>query len=253
MKFKVGDIVRGKNKHYGYTNDKMTKGRVETVNVNGSIIGVRILEHPTYNGDTVFSVAACDFELVKPETIVIYQKNETVVAKNTATGEKAVAKCHPDDEFDFKTGATVAFDRLMGREVEKPKFVEKFEEGKTYVFDKEMLAIIHPDYKDNYDYWMNKCDGKVVTVTGELGRIEDYAISPRWCREVEEPKSYNGKVVCVDRGCNSGSLTVGKIYEFIDGYLIDDIGNKRPALHEPIKELYEFNSYTATKFIEVVE
>ena len=30
------------------------------------------------------------------------------------TGEKAVAKCHPDDEFDFNIGAKLAFERLMG-------------------------------------------------------------------------------------------------------------------------------------------
>lgn len=47
-------------------------------------------------------------------TIVIYMKGNQVIALDKATGEKAVAKCHPDDEFDFNIGAKLAFERLMG-------------------------------------------------------------------------------------------------------------------------------------------
>lgn len=34
-----------------------------------------------------------------------------------STGEKAEAKCNPADEFDFRTGAKLAFNRLMGEDV----------------------------------------------------------------------------------------------------------------------------------------
>lgn len=191
-KFKVGDIVAGIGKRYGITSEYMTKGRVTAVREDGKYINVEILEHktmPSFVGHHYPSLESKYFKLVneKPESIVIYQKNETVVAKNTATGEKAIAKCHPDDEFDFKTGATVAFDRLMGREVEKPKFLEKFEKGKTYVFDKTLLAMRHPEYKDNYVSWMNECDGKVVSVSHEThGNIGVFGMFPEWCREVVE-------------------------------------------------------------------
>ncbi|MEE3499779.1 MAG: hypothetical protein VZS12_11840, partial [Ruminococcus bromii] len=45
-----------------------------------------------------------------------------VVAKNTATGKTGVAKCNPADEFDFNTGAKLAFERLINPEPEKPKY-----------------------------------------------------------------------------------------------------------------------------------
>ena len=51
------------------------------------------------------------------ETIVIYRKDNKVVALDKSTGEKAEAKCNPADEFDFRTGAKLAFNRLMGDDV----------------------------------------------------------------------------------------------------------------------------------------
>ena len=49
-------------------------------------------------------------------TIVIYRKDNKVVALDKSTGEKAEANCNPADEFDFRTGAKLAFNRLMGED-----------------------------------------------------------------------------------------------------------------------------------------
>lgn len=59
---------------------------------------------------------------IHPEKIIIYRNGAEVVAKNTATGKTGVAKCSPDDEFDFNTGAKLAFERLINPEPEKPKY-----------------------------------------------------------------------------------------------------------------------------------
>lgn len=58
-------------------------------------------------------------DLVKTqnETIVIYRKDNKVIALDKSTGEKAEASCNPADEFDFRTGAKLAFNRLMGENV----------------------------------------------------------------------------------------------------------------------------------------
>ncbi len=50
-------------------------------------------------------------------TIVIYRNDNKVVALDKSTGEKAEANCNPADEFDFRTGAKLAFNRLMGEDV----------------------------------------------------------------------------------------------------------------------------------------
>ena len=61
-------------------------------------------------------------ERVKPEKIVIYQNGNKVVAKNTANGKTAEARCNPSDDFDFNIGAKLAFERLVNSEPEKPKY-----------------------------------------------------------------------------------------------------------------------------------
>ena len=83
-------------------------------------------------------------ELVKPEKIIIYRNGAEVIAKNTATGKTGVARCNPTGEFDFNTGAKLAFERLTNPEPEKPKYytgkvvcidskTSSFTKGKIYV------------------------------------------------------------------------------------------------------------------------
>lgn len=64
-----------------------------------------------------------------------------------------------------------------------------FEPGKTYVFDAKLcrndLSIMGM-HASVSDVWVNSCDGKVVDVKNSIvGIIDDYRISPDWCREVE--------------------------------------------------------------------
>ena len=65
-------------------------------------------------------------ELIKDETIVIYRKDDKVIALDKRTGKKTEAKCHPDDEFNFETGAKLAFERLL----EEPEKEERYYNGK---------------------------------------------------------------------------------------------------------------------------
>ena len=63
--------------------------------------------------------------------------------------------------------------------------------------------------------------------------------------EKEEPKYFNGKVVCVDKYIG---FTVGKIYEFVDGQCLDDQKTLRPTFSKS-KDLQLFNG----TFIPLVE
>ena len=64
-------------------------------------------------------------EIIKDETIVIYRNDNKVVALDKSTGEKAEAKCNPADEFDFRTGAKLAFNRLIGEDVKSDNGVRE--------------------------------------------------------------------------------------------------------------------------------
>lgn len=130
-KFKVGDRVKVKK---------------DTVTLNIRTVGkfgtVKKLLTDNYYTDNYYSVEFDKFvgghdcngfaknghgwnfvedalDLVKHhnETIVIYRNDNKVVALDKSTGEKAEAKCNPADEFDFRTGAKLAFNRLMNEDV----------------------------------------------------------------------------------------------------------------------------------------
>lgn len=62
---------------------------------------------------------------------------------------------------------------------------------------------------------------------------------------------YNGKVVCIKE---SAGLTVGKIYEFIDGKLKDDDGSLRPCPLSPNERTKSLDKgWASDKFIALVE
>lgn len=48
------------------------------------------------------------------ETIVLYRKDNRVIAFDKSTGEKAETICSPEDTFDFHIGAKLVFQRLLG-------------------------------------------------------------------------------------------------------------------------------------------
>lgn len=114
-KFKVGDKVRVK-KFDKRPSTWNTEGHMD--HLMGQIVEiVRDLGDRFYIWDEEYHrdwiVKRCEIEPVKNECIVIYRKDNEVIALNKATSEKTGARCCPSDEFDFMIGAKLAFDRLM--------------------------------------------------------------------------------------------------------------------------------------------
>lgn len=107
-KFKVGDKVIGNDladEYYGIT-CKGYKGIVTDVLNNGKI---------KVNQYTVLEECFDLFE--EEEKIVITRKGKKTIAKYYVNGEvmeKGLARCCPEDTFDFATGAKIAFDRMFG-------------------------------------------------------------------------------------------------------------------------------------------
>lgn len=105
-KFKIGDKVIGNDladENYGIT-CKGYKGIVTDVLNNGKI---------KVNQYTVLEECFDLFE----EKIIITRKGKKTIAKYYVNGEvmeKGLARCCPEDTFDFATGAKIAFDRMLG-------------------------------------------------------------------------------------------------------------------------------------------
>ena len=106
----------------------------------------------------------CDdmLELVrkKPnECIVIYRKDSEVIAMDKSTGRTGVAKCSPDDEFDFNIGAKLAFERLQEKKYRIVK-QNKYEVGDKVKFVDKWSTGTNEDNFGKHDDFL----GKILTI-----------------------------------------------------------------------------------------
>ncbi len=109
-KFKVG-----KRYKFGYFADNGAV--IEITQINGSTCFYKDVVGKTFGSKSfdINSLFAFKLEEVD-ETIVIYRKDNKVIALDKSTGERTEAKCNPADEFDLRTGAKLAFNRLIGED-----------------------------------------------------------------------------------------------------------------------------------------
>lgn len=175
-------------------------------------------------------------EFEREKTIGVIKRNGNTITVHMGDLH-GTAKCSPDDQFDLYTGCELALRRALGREDEakkapSPMPLKYFEPGKRY-------KVSVRAWKANpvAPSWMMNNDGKEVNVTpGSNAMCAGYIFLPSWCEEIQEPekpvepekpKYYNGKMVCVENG-GFNWWTVGKIYEYKDGIVTADDGDKYP-------------------------
>ena len=72
-----------------------------------------------------------------------------------------------------------------------------------------------------------------------------------WIRDEEKSKYFTGKVVCID--CRNDFLTKGKIYEFKDGFSIDDENDVFPFSNDRVTDIDNLNKRMRSEFIEIKE
>lgn len=165
-KFKVGDRVRGiYGKIKGYkgvvvetntgSHDRTILCRFKNFDGHNGNGVTRRGKYYDYDTSDYWYVLPHDIELIKDETIVIYRKDDKVIALDKRTGEKTEAKCHPDDEFNFETGAKLAFERLLEEQEKEERYYNGkiiftkgdnvFQTGHIYdVVDGKITAPYHP-------------------------------------------------------------------------------------------------------------
>ena len=180
-KFKVGERYTSKlfvDKGAVIEITKISGGTVFYKDVVGESIG---LKH--FQIGSIFSAA-----LEKVDTtIVIYRNDNKVVALDKSTGEKAEANCNPADEFDFRTGAKLAFNRLMGEDVKPDNGVR---EVKRKAKVGEYIKIV-----DAHPYLIPYKNGDVFKVisTSEPGVViekDGTPVTSAWHREYVVLENY---------------------------------------------------------------
>lgn len=112
------------------------------------------------------------------EIIVIYRDGNKTIAMNKTTGEKAEAKCSPEDEFNFGVDAKLALDRLFGApyyDATKYKIVkqDQYKVGdkvviKSATYFKDFLSQIDFKYFFDQKGVLNKYFGKPVTIKKKI-------------------------------------------------------------------------------------
>lgn len=164
-KFKVGDIIKSN------CPDGIKKAEVVGI-VNERCVVINPLEHDLACMLRMeIPVLSEDFEKIAEETIVIYRKDNKIIALDKSTGEKAEARCHPADDFDFHIGARIAFERLTGTE---KKSVVKEVKRPAKVGERIKIVDAHPTACETF---YKNGDVFIVMNTKMIGNEEVVSLS----------------------------------------------------------------------------
>jgi hypothetical protein len=177
----------------------------------------RVTHSHKENGNTI--------EVYKIECDVAYYK--TLVGVNHSQNFFFIGS-------DFHKGLIPYTDEKIVITTDGKTTTAKMYEGKKVV--KEAKAVCSPDDEFNFN----------IGATIALERLTGYVHGQ--LESTLEETWYNGKVVCVDNVLNETLYTSGKIYEFKNGYMMNN-DNINTRFHN----FKEFTSFTGSKFIEVVE
>ena len=187
-KFKVGDRVKV-IKDYDYAKKGMV-GTIAVINnpesCSGKTIGVKFDKH-FFGGHTLSSMCERGYgHWVYPDCVELINDNKIVITADGATttarfydGEKVIkaakAECSPEDEFDFKIGAKIAFDRLVDNEIKNPR---KYYNGKVMFSEntgdfKEGVLYVFCSNGDVEDFWGNPVFSGAQKVTHTYNSFSD--------------------------------------------------------------------------------
>lgn len=128
MKFKVGDKVRirkdlvDNHRYNDITLHSWMRKELKDVNMITWTKGdlCKVEANPYIYGMSMFQPV----EEEVPEKLVIYRNDNKTIAKYYKDNKtfEAEAKCSPEDEYDFKTGAELAMNRVMDKAKEEDEY-----------------------------------------------------------------------------------------------------------------------------------
>lgn len=187
-----------------------------------------------------------------PKILITVDKADPrkVIAKDLDSGKTGVAKCNPTDEFDFYTGAKLAFSRLCGEDKpeNEPKPGRKFKVGDKVVGNK-LANIEYSITKEGWEGVVIKLDDdeKYICVAESSGKAP-FLVKSVCFDIIPEPKGWNGKVVCVR--ADNPSLTVGKVYTVKDGVMLGNDGESVIFSAIPDFSVFSDPRWFSSKFVE---
>lgn len=175
------------------------------------------------------------------ECVVIYHKDNKVIAINKRTKKTAEVKCSPEDNFDFEIGAKLAIKKLFQNFKVGDRVIGKVEASDRYRITGEGCKgrVIEVNLEDE------KQDIKIETQEGCT-----FWVNSKYFDLYDSSKYFTGEVVCTKS--KSINLTKGKIYKFVNGYSKFNDGTIIPR-GDGITSINDLNDRFASDFIEVVK
>ena len=194
MKFHVGDIIRPNkiaDKKYAYTNSRYVR-LMRVIDIHGEdYFTAEVVETTKKNKDlqdrkftwldfeafdvvpnvAEYSRSDADYEYSRPHSIHITWDGESntvhgVFKVGSTIKARSCALCHPEDIFEFSTGARIALGRLLGiahveyeedeslKEEEKPLFKEGEKVTLKYPLDFEPYLAQSWFYENDVAHYM---------------------------------------------------------------------------------------------------
>lgn len=236
MRFKAGDKVRVKKfkeRPYRWNFDgKMDHLMGKVVKIERTVNSRYVVRDSQNDCDWIFRDD--DLEPLN-ETIVIYRKDNEVIALDKRTGKKSIAKCSPEDTFNFNIGAKLAFERLMNG-------------------NKENITV--EDMRKRLELYCNcrcsNCKLKSPTCRCGMGvhfmtkdKAGNYEMSNEEIKDAfniifgTASKLYNGKIVFTK---GDSIFKTGHIYEVKDGR-INTVELGKFPMEEPFKDIEDVKDY----------
>ena len=153
MKYTAGDKVRlSKDLKVG----QMYGGCLFTEKMN-NLVGKTARITYIYRHNRKYQVASSNSlwadEMFENDSIRILVSGNQVIAIHMETCKRGVARCHPDDDFDFFVGAKLALERL--EEAEKP--YGWLEEGVTYHYPVPFVSSLYNSDTYRANDWDKLC------------------------------------------------------------------------------------------------
>lgn len=238
-KFKVGDrVVEKKGQKKGIVVDFSKDYENVLVKFGGWNEGHDGRGHTesgkTYYGKHCWYFCEEQLEIIKDETIVIYRNDNKVVALDKSTGDRAEAKCNPADEFDFRTGVKLAFNRLMGEDVKPDNGVREVKR-KAKVGEYIKIVDAHPfliPYENGEIFIVIGVKDATCEVENSVKRCHtwhsEYVVLENYKPEENDSEIHVGDMVEVTRsgGCYSTYDTWSGLgsyrQNFVNGVSVED-------------------------------
>ena len=272
--YKIGDRVVIEKCNIESTHS--VAGKIGTI--VGGPLGKTYKWEVKVDGCTLWCDIKCHATEQEEKIVITHDGKTTTATMYCADGSKktATARCAPEDTFDFKFGANLAMERLIG------KTETTVESGVEWrVVDRKPRVGDYIRLRTNGGFHFSKPgdilkvdelgSGTIVRVYGRNHPRDTYDSNHLWNytgREYEvvekvtatepkpePPKYYNGKVVCITS--DDHFFTVGKIYEIVDGKFRDNTGSERPMSRNRVCKVEDLNTgyfgCWAYKFIPLVE